>query len=189
MTRSRRKAALAAGAGLVSLAVFIGGGLAALRLSFTQFGLMPFGGGQTLNPAIAVLGIVAVCVAAAFSLTLPPLALEVSWRRSLVAAVLGAFLFLVLVALVVFPTPLKVAWIFLALAATPALLPSVALVGAAAPGAVCPVVLLLWLTSAAFCAASLLAYSVFPRILEFGFALVIASWPVLPALAALLRRT
>ena len=121
MTRNRRKAALAAGAGLVSLAVFIGG-LAALRLSFTQFGLMPFGGGQTLNPAIAMLGIVAVCVAAAFSLTLPPLALGVSWRRSLVAAVLGAFLFLVLVALVVFPTPLKVAWIFLALAATPALL-------------------------------------------------------------------
>ena len=186
---NRGQPALAAGAGLVSLVVFVGGGLAAMRLSFTQFGLIPFGGGQTLNPVVAILGILAVGVAVAFAFILPALALGAGWRRSLVAAVLGGILFLLLVAVVVYPTPFKIAWVFLAMAAAPALVSSVALI-AVSPEAVRPAaILLLWTTALALCAVSFLIYSVFPQVPALGLILVLTSWPVLPALAALLHST
>ncbi len=186
---NRGQPALAAGAGLVSLVVFIGGGLAAMRLSFTQFGLVPFGGGQTLNPLVAILGILAVGVAVALAFTLPALALGAGWRRSLVAAALGGILFLLLVALVVFPTPFKIAWVFLAIAAAPALVSSVALIAVSSEAVRPAAILLLCTTALALCTVSFLIYSVFPQVPALGLILVLTSWPVLPALAALLHST
>ena len=186
---NRGQPALAAGAGLVFRVAWVGGGLAAMRLSFAQFGVIPFGGGQPLNRVVAILGLVAARAAVAFAFILPALALGAGWRRSLVAAVLGGILFLVLVAVVVYPTPFKIAWVFLAMAAAPALVSSVALV-AVSPEAVRPAaILLLWTTALALCAVSFLIYSVFPQVPALGLILVLTSWPVLPALAALLHST
>ncbi len=178
------QAALAGGAGLLSLAIFVGGGLAATRLSFTQFGLVPFGGGQTLNLAVAVLGILAVSVAVAVALALPAFALGASWKRSLAAACLGGLLFIFLLILVVLPTAYKAAWIFVAMAATPTLITSIAVMGMM-PGATRPI-LLLWAVATVFCASSLILYAAFPQTPIPSLGMVFIAWPGLPTLAALM---
>lgn len=179
------QAAFAAGAGLASLAVFVGGGLLAVRLVATQFVLFPFGDSPDIGLPAVIAGILTLAAAAMGALALPSLALGAGWPRSLAAAGLAVIVFLILVVLVALPTPGKVVLTLFALVATPTLLVWVAVLGVA-PEAARSLLLVVFVAAVIYAAAVVLTIILFPTTIP-GFIVTLLAWPLLPALAALLR--
>lgn len=180
------QAALAAGAGLLSLAIFVGGGMLALRLSITQFSIGFFGSGEgpTLNPVVAYVGILAVSVAVIFGLMLPTLALGVGWRQALGAAALVGVVFFAFAVVAIFPIPFKAPLLLLVLIGTPGLLSANTLWKIEGTIASSSALIIVFTVTVLYVAALLLLIFSPEPAASYVFALV--AWPVLPALAALL---
>lgn len=180
------QAALAAGAGLLSLGVFIGGGLVALRLSITQFSLGFFGSGQpTLNPVVAYVGILAVSVVVVLGLTLPALALGAGWRSALGAAAVAGTIFFIFAVVAILPIPFKAPFLLLVLIGTPGLISASALWRMEGIITSNPVLIIMIAVTVLYVMA-LLLLNILEPIVSYVFALV--AWPVLPALASLLQQ-
>jgi hypothetical protein len=188
------RAALAGGAGLGYLAVCFGDFMAIVFLFAATIGY--FGGGMATSLGLAILlGVVTAMVFAVAGLSLPSLALGARGSRALASTVLSglgfcAFLFL---------TSLDGRYGFYAGVAS-----LVALVGVSVVGPLIavqeeedPVVavrlgLAIAIAAVAIWCASVLAYwSIYgtgtPAVLFMPYAVAAASWPMLPAIAAMVR--
>jgi hypothetical protein len=194
--RGWTQVALAAGAGLASLVVCSGAVMAIILLfvASTQFGWI----GSSLHPIYFWLGVVAALMFAGASLSLPPLALGARERHALKATVLSG---LCLCVFVLVSFSVVVTTLFLV-----PLISLLALVGTSAVGSLIAVQeqgqatasttrATLIAGSGIYC-ASLFAYwfvidAFWPTMDHYsifvGMLVAASSWPVLPAIVAMLR--
>lgn len=185
---------IAAGAGAAALVVLVGGGYAAFSLFATQFGIGFFSSppSPTLTPWLALPGILICLTLMAFGAALPARALGAGWGRSLLAVGLALALLIVLYVMALSflsdRPRLYLSLLYLSLMAVPTMVCAVAVARQGVPAwptvaAVCIGAVLLWLAASLTPPDSLdpLAAS------TAGLVLVAASWPVLPAVAALAR--
>lgn len=174
----------------MALALLVGGGYVAFRLFATQFGIGFFSSpSPTLTPWLAFPGILICLALMAFGAALPARALGAGWGRSLAVGLALALLIVLYVVALAFLSDLPrlyLSLLYLSLLTLPAMVCAVAVARQGvsawpAVAAVCIGAVVLWL------AASLMPPDSLDPLAASTVVLVAASWPVLPAVAALAR--